>query len=361
MNVASEPGRAHPWSPVLTGSGQPEPIGGLKATPSLFRLLKAQAALGRTFDPAEDSDEDVVVLGHRLWQRRFGGDPAIVGRSLTLDGKPHVVLGVMPPDFRVPPFWVTNAEMWTPLRLGAQDQSNHSRFLRIFARLRPGVSLSQARAELEVVARRLAGARPASNANIAANVEALHEPVVSQVRPALLMLLGAVVLVLLIACANATSLLLAQGASREKEMAIRAALGAGRRRLIAQSLAESVTLALVGGLSGLWLAAVGVDALRLLSPQGFPRLEALGASARSVFEIVVARGLALSGAGCAAGLLAALGLSRVLSGMVHEVSLTDPLTFAAVAFGLLLVSFVACALPALRAAGVDPLAALRRD
>ena len=297
---------AHPWSPVLTGSGQPEPISGLKATASLFRLLKAKAALGRTFDAREDSGEDVVVLGHRLWQRRFGGDAAIVGRSLTLDGKPHTVLGVMPPDFRFPPFWATNAEMWSPLRLTAQDQSNHSRFLRIFGRLRPGASLTQSRAELEVVARRLTEARPASNAGIAVNVEALHEPVVSQVRPALLMLLGAVVLVLLVACANVTSLLLAQGASREKEMAIRAALGAGRGRLIVQSLAESVSLAVLGGLCGLWLAAVGVDALRLLSPAGFPRLEEIALDRR-----IVAFDLLLSVlAGIVSGLAPALRRSR---------------------------------------------------
>jgi len=297
---------AHPWSPVLTGSGQPEPINGLKATASLFGLLKAEPVLGRTFDPSEGSGEDVVVLGHRLWQRRFGGDPAIIGRSLTLDGKPHIVLGVMAPDFRFPPFWVTNAEMWTPLRLSAQDQSNHSRFLRIFARLRPGVSLSQSRAELEVVGRRLMQARPGSNAGIAVNVEALQEPVVSRVRPALLMLLGAVVLVLLIAGANVTSLLLAEGASREKEMAIRAALGAGRGRLIVQSLAESVTLAVLGGLCGLWLAAVGVDALRQLSPPGFPRLEEIALDRR----IVVFNLLLSILAGVASGLAPALRRSR---------------------------------------------------
>ena len=219
---------AHPWSPVLTGRGQPEPIPGLKATPSLFSLLRASAALGQVFTSADD----VVVLSHRLWQRRFGGDPGIVGQSLTLDGKPYVVVGVMPPGFEFPPFWATGAEMWTPLRLTAEDESNESRMLRVFARLRSGATLAAARAEMELVEQRLVQERPSSHTGVAVNVEALQEPVVSKVRPALWMLMGAVGFVLLIACANVTSLLLAQGLGREREIALRIALGANRAEIL---------------------------------------------------------------------------------------------------------------------------------
>ena len=208
---------AHPWSPVLTGRGQPEPIPALKATPGLFTLLGAKAARGRAFaDSGKGSADDVVVLSDRLWRSRFGADPGIVGQSLTLDGRPYTVAGVMPPGFAFPPFWATDAGMWTPLRLTAADRSNDARFLRVFARLRPGATLAEARAGLDVVARRLAAARPASHAGIEVSVEPLREPVVSAVRPALLVLSGAVAFLLLIACANVASLLLAQGAGRER-------------------------------------------------------------------------------------------------------------------------------------------------
>ena len=232
---------AHPWSPVLTGRGQPEPIPGLKATPSLFSLLRAPAALGQVFTSADD----VVVLSHRLWQRRFAGDAGIVGQTLTLDGKPYAVVGVMPPGFEFPPFWATGAEMWTPLRLTAEDESNESRMLRVFARLRSGATLAAARAEMELVEQRLVQERPSSHTGVAVNVEALQEPVVSQVRPALWMLMGAVGLVLLIACANVTSLLLAQGLGREREIALRIALGADRAEILRELLTDSVVLALV--------------------------------------------------------------------------------------------------------------------
>jgi len=299
---------AHPWSPVLTGRGQPEPVPGLKATPSLFGLLRAEAALGQAFTDALATrpDEDVVVLSHGLWQRRFGSDPKIVGQTLNLDGKPYVVVGVMPPGFRFPPFWMVGAEMWTPLRFTAEDETNDSRFLRVFARLRPGAALEQARSEMDLVGRRLAEALPASHPGIEVNLEALQEPVVSRVRPALLALLGAVAFVLLIAGANVTSLLLARGLGREKEVALRAALGAGRRRLLTTLLAESLTLALVGGLLGLWLAGMGVEALRVLGPQDLPRLDEIRLDGR-----VVGFALALSLAtGLVAGLLPALRAAR---------------------------------------------------
>jgi predicted permease len=299
---------AHPWSPVLTGRGQPEPIPALKATPELFTLLGQKAALGRTFSGSDDgAEEDVVVLSDRLWRSRFGADPAIVGQSLTLDGRPYTVAGVTPPGFSFPPFWATDALMWTPLRLGAADQADDSHYLRVFARLRPGVSLADARSELDVVERRLAAARPLSHSGMEANVEPLREPVVSDVRPALLLLAGAVALVLLIACANVASLLLAQGARRGRDLALRAALGASRGRLVGHQLREALLLAVLGGALGLALAALGVSALRHLSPDGFPRLGEVRLDAR-----VVAFDLVLSVLTAAlAGLVPALRGSRV--------------------------------------------------
>jgi predicted permease len=262
---------AHPWSPVLTGRGRPEELPALKASPSLFDLLGVEPALGRVFHPTED--EAQVVLSHALWQRRFGGDPAVIGQSLALDGRSYRIAAVMPPGFRFPPFWASEADLWAPLVFTAEQEASHSRFLRVFGRLHDGATLEQAQAELDVVGQRLASEWPEHNAGIAVSVEALQEPVVSRVRPALLVLAGAVALVLLIACANVTSLLLAQGLSREKEVALRAALGASRSRLVAQGLTGSLALALLGGLGGLILARWGVAILRTLAPDSLPRLD----------------------------------------------------------------------------------------
>jgi putative ABC transport system permease protein len=273
---------AHPWSPVLSGRGQPEPIPGLKATAGLFALLRAEAAHGQVWDEASalGSGEDVVVLSHRLWQRRFGADPHLVGQTLTLDGKPYVVAGVMPPAFRFPPFWSVGAEMWTPLRMTARDETNTDHFLRVFARLRPGAALEQARSEMDLVGRRLVETEPKDHAGIEVNVEALQEPVVSRIRPALLGLLGAVGFVLLIAGANVMSLLMARGLGREKEVVLRAALGAGRLRLLSLLLSETMALSLLGGLLGIGLAAFGVEALRVLGPADLPRLAEIRLDAR---------------------------------------------------------------------------------
>jgi predicted permease len=299
---------AHPWSPVLTGRGQPEPIPALKATPGLFGLLRAVAARGKTWEDraAPGSGEDVVVLSHRLWQRRFAADPQIVGQALTLDGKPYVVAGVMPPSFRFPPFWMVGAEMWAPLRMTAQDETNTSHFLRVFARLRTGAGLEQARSEMDLVGRRLAATAPEDHAGIEIGVEALQEPVVSRVRPALLALLGAAAFVLLIAGANVMSLLMARGLGREKEVVLRAALGAGRLRLLSLLLTETMALSFGGGVLGLGLAGLAIEALRAVSPQDLPRLDEIRLDGR-----VAAFGLLLSLAtGLLSGLAPALGALR---------------------------------------------------
>jgi len=295
---------AHPWSPVLTGRGPAEELHGLQATPGLFDLLGVAPALGRTFH--EGGDEFQLVLGDSLWRRRFGADPAIVGSSLVLDGRPYRVAAVMPPGFRFPPFWATDAEMWVPLVFSAAQQADHGRFLRVFGRLRPRATLEQARAEMDVVGARLAGEWPRTNADLRVNLESLQEPVVSRARPALLLLSVAVALVLLIACANVASLLLAQGLAREKEVAVRAALGASRGRLLRESLGESTALSLAGGIAGLCLARVGIPAFLALGPSGLPRAEEVSVDARVA---VFALALSLL-TGLLAGLLPALRASR---------------------------------------------------
>jgi putative ABC transport system permease protein len=289
---------AHPWSPVLTGRGQPEAIPALKATPDLFALLQAEAGEGQVWDDSALSDPDVVVLSHRLWQRRFGGDPRLVGQALLLDGKPYVVAGVMPPSFEFPPFWMVGAEMWTPLRLTAKDETNSSHFLRVFARRKPGAGLEQVRSELQLIGMRLAETLPRDHSGTEFAVEPLLEPVVSRARPALLALLGAVGFVLLIAGANVMTLLMARGLGREKEIVLRVALGAGRLRVLGLLLTETLTLAILGGALGIGVAGVGIAVLRRVGPQDLPRLGEIHLDGR-----VVAFGLLLS---LATGLLSGL-------------------------------------------------------
>jgi putative ABC transport system permease protein len=281
---------AHPWSPSLTGRDRPDELRGLKASPSLFRLLDAKPLLGRTFDEGDEGDEGddrVVVLGYDLWRRRFGEDPSIVGETLMLDGEAHVVAGVMPRGFRFPPFWTTEAEMWAPLSFNPEEAARHARFLRVFARLNPGVSLEEARREMETIGARLVTQFPRENVNTAINTEPLLEPVVAEARPALLLLLAAVVLLALIACANVANLKLVRAAGRAKDAALAAALGAGRAHRLRQQLTESLLLAALGGLAGASIALWGVPAIVEVAPAGLPRLAEIGVDSRLLFYAVL--------------------------------------------------------------------------
>ncbi|MCI0403110.1 MAG: ABC transporter permease [Acidobacteria bacterium] len=266
-NQAFEDMSAFLYSTIdLSGAGEPERIATGIVSPSLFNVLGVQPLRGRTFLPEEEEDgrHRVVVMTYSLWQRRFGGDPAVVGKVLTLGGEPFEVIGVLPRTFDFP---APGLELWRPLVPTTQQmQTRTLHSMQVFARLKPGVTLERARADMDRVAAQLAQEFPESNAVHAAHVVPLREQVVGEVRPALLLLLGAVGFVLLIACANAANLLLARAAARQREFAVRAALGAGRWRLARQMLTESALLALVAGTAGVLLAIWGVEAVRSLIP-----------------------------------------------------------------------------------------------
>ena len=263
---------------ILTGRGEPVRLDGAEISASLFDMLGVQAALGRTFraDENETGKHRVAILGNALWKERFGGDAAIVGKTLTLDGVSHEIVGVMPDGFSFP----AARSVWTPLEY-TPDLTTEERgawYLQVVGRLKPGVSPEQARAEVETIGRRLASQYPDDNDGLDFTAVPLHEAMVGDLRTAFWVLLGAVGFVLLIACVNVANLLLARAASREGEIAVRTALGAGRGRLVRQLLTESVILGLAGGALGLLVAVWGVEALIALEPQGIPRLAEVGVS-----------------------------------------------------------------------------------
>ena len=252
------------WGASLTGTGRPEEIEGLRVSTSLLSVLRVPPALGRGFllDDEQAEAGPVVVLSHGLWQRRFGGDPSILGTAITLNGASYRVIGVMPPAFRFPPFWALKAELWVPLVFPPDRRNDRTgRSLRVFARLRDGVSLEKAAAEMGTIARRIELAHPESNTDRGARVMPLSEAVVGGVRPALAVLLAAVAFLLLIACANVANLLLGRASGRQKEIALRLALGAGRLRLVRQLLVKSLLLSLGGGVLGLLLADWSIHVL----------------------------------------------------------------------------------------------------
>jgi predicted permease len=269
--VFTELAAAQAWGGALSDGSQSEVVPGLQITPNMLPLLGVQPAMGHWFSQ-DEAASDVIILSDRLWRTRFAGDPAIVGRSVSINGKPFQVTGVMGPDFQFAPFWQTEAQMWRPYDVAPKSSDRRGSSLRLFGRLRDGVSLEQAQTQMSTIAARLAAAYPASNTGVGITVVPLHEKVAGPLRPTLLILLGTVGFVLIIACADIANLLLARAVGRRKEMATRLAIGASRFQLVRQLSVESLILAALGGAFGVLLAHFGLELLRAALPTaGLPR------------------------------------------------------------------------------------------
>jgi predicted permease len=300
------------WSASITGSGEAERVQGMRISANAFQLLGVEAVVGRALVPEDDTPgrQHVVVLSHGLWQRRFGADPRTVGQTLLLNGNSYTIVGVLPPQFIFP---IREAELAVPLAPDAdpwRSARTSTNFLRAIARLKPGVTLAQAEADLTSIAGRMRQQYPAANENknkLGVTLTPLNDVVVGDYRHALWMLLGAVGFVLLIASINLASLSLARASTRHREMAIRTAHGATRWRLVRQMTTENLLLALTGGLIGLLLAWWGINFLLALSPAGMPRLSEVGLDARVLIFTLAVSLLA----GSIFGILPAVKASRI--------------------------------------------------
>ncbi len=294
----------------ITGQGKPGTVVASTVTSNFFSVLGVQPIHGRVFLPEEDQPgkNKEIILTWKLWQSRYGSDPNVVGRTVSLDGTPYLIVGVMGPKMTKPDF----AQAWTPLGLTAQEAAvrGEHHFMSV-ARLKPGVTLQQAQAEMNTISQRLEQAYPADDKGWGASVISLRDDVVGDVRPALLMMLGAVVFVLLIACANVANLIFARAFSRRKEVAIRTALGASRSRIIQPLLTESVIIAVCGGAFGLVLAHFSIDLLLKFFADKLPRM---GEIDLSTPVLLFTLGLSVL-TGLLSGLLPALGM---IKGDVNE-------------------------------------------
>ena len=259
---------------TLTEAGNPEPLRGGMVTAEFFDVLAVQPILGRAFLPedAQVGQDHVVVMNYSLWQRRFGSDPNIIGQIIRLDASPYTVIGVLPQsfDFSIPEYF-DSRDLWVPSVLPLDNSGRGDKYLSVIARLKPEVTLRRAEEDMSAISERLAQEYPSSMSGFGVKLTPLHEQIVGEIRLVLLLLFGAVGLVLLIACANVASLQLARASTRQKEIAIRTAVGASRGRLLRQFLTESMLLALIGGALGMLIALWGIRLLTGLGPAGVPQ------------------------------------------------------------------------------------------
>jgi putative ABC transport system permease protein len=266
-------------SGVITGGSAPEQIAMQDVSPNLFALLGVSAAMGRTFVPEQDSagGELVAVLSWQLWQRRYGGDPNILGRQIVVDDKPHTVVGVMPRGFQFfvkqGSFYQKPPELWVPMNLTGERAASHGRYLQAIALLRPGVRLAEAQGSMASLAQQIAAEDPAAMKDWTVNLVPLRSQLVGDIAPGLRYLQAAVGFVLLIACANVATLFLARAAARRHEIAIRIAVGAGARRVVRQILTESILIAALGAVAGLFVAWSSTKALLRFAPPNLIPLE----------------------------------------------------------------------------------------
>jgi putative ABC transport system permease protein len=295
---------------TLTGAGEAERLNATRVSAGFFAALGIEPAAGRGFRPDEDvpNGPRVTVIANGTWRRLFGADERILGRTVVLDAVPHTIIGILPPSFRHPePESGREPDFYQLFQWEADRVSRSGRYIQAIARLRPGRSLAEARAELQGMAAALERRHPETNAERGVGVERLQDDIVGDARLALLVLVAAVGVVLVIACANVASLLLASGAARRKELAVRAALGAGRARLVGQLLTESLVLSAVGGAAGLALACWATRALTAMSSGILPRADAIGVDAAALLFTA----LASVATGVIFGIVPAVSLSRL--------------------------------------------------
>lgn len=328
-------------------NSEPERVPRAGVSSSFFSVLGVQPVIGRAFLAEEDQakKENVAILSEGLWKRRFGADPKIIGTQVVINSLPRTVVGVMPAGFDFP----EGTQVWWSLPIDPQEEPRDNRSFSVIGRLKPGVPLQQAQSQVSTINAQLAKAFPVTNTGWDANLSLLQERLVRSVRPSLLVLLGAVALVLLIACANVANLLLARAASREKEVAIRAALGASRTRIIRQMLTESLLLSIIGGALGLFLSVWLTDLLISLNPPDSPRFGEVNLDYR-----VLAFTIALSGlTGLVFGLVPAMQASKLdVSGSLKQGGRTGEGNRRTSARSLLLIGEVALSLMLLVGAGL---------